>query len=110
MTKVDLNHYTFHRKFDGKLKMIDLGIKDSHRNEKKMCKVFKVLGYGKIDQYIDKEDIDPEDMLSETDDSEDSSDISDIDSEEDSDPDNDCKKHTSEKNKKTGDLPKITKR
>ena len=62
MTKVDLNYYSFHRKFDGKLKNIDLGFKDHHSNEKKMSKAFNVLGYGKIEDFIDQEDIDPEDI------------------------------------------------
>jgi hypothetical protein len=59
MTLVDLNHTSRHRKFDGVLKKIDLGFKDTHSNEKKMNKAFDILSYGKIDEYIDKEDIDP---------------------------------------------------
>ena len=62
MTKIDLNHYSFHRKFDGTLKKIDLGFKDSHSNVKKMTKAFDVLGYGRIEEFIDLEDIDPEDL------------------------------------------------
>lgn len=62
MTKVDLNAYSFHRKFDGKLKMIDLKLKDSYKNQKKIEKVNDVLGYGGIEQFIDREDIDPEDL------------------------------------------------
>ena len=72
MTKVDLNHCSFHRKFDGKLKKINLGLKDSYSNEKKMSKVFDVLGYGSIEDFIDQEDIDPEDIASEKDESEES--------------------------------------
>jgi hypothetical protein len=59
MTLVDLNHTSRHRKFDGVLKKIDLGFKDTHSNEKKMNKAFDILSYGKIDEYIDGEDIDP---------------------------------------------------
>ena len=59
MIRVDLNHYSPHRKFDGVLKMIDIGLKSHHRNEKKMGKVFDVLGYGQIEDYIDNEEIDP---------------------------------------------------
>lgn len=59
MCNVDLNHYSFHRKFDGKLKKINLGFKDHYNNEKKMTKAFDVLGYGQIEDYIDKEDVDP---------------------------------------------------
>ena len=66
MIRVDLNHYSFHRKFDGTLKKIDFAFKDRHSNEKKMSKAFEVLGYGKIENFIDKEDIDPENMKNET--------------------------------------------
>jgi hypothetical protein len=62
MSKVDLNHYSFHRKFDGVLKKIDLKLKDKQSNDRKLKNVFKVLGYGRIDEYIDGEDIDPEDL------------------------------------------------
>lgn len=62
MSKVDLNHYSFHRKFDGVLKKIDLRLKDKQSNDRKLKNIFKVLGYGRIDEYIDGEDIDPEDM------------------------------------------------
>lgn len=65
MTKVDLNHYSFHRKFDGVLKKIDLGLKDGQSNNRKLKNIFKVLGYGKIEEFIDQEDIDPEDLLEE---------------------------------------------
>jgi hypothetical protein len=67
MTKVDLNHTSFHRKFDGKLKMIDLGFRSDDSTRRKMKRAFKVLGYGRIDEYIDEEDIDPEDMCDEND-------------------------------------------
>ena len=64
MSKVDLNHSSFHRKFDGTLQKIDLKIKDHYKNEKKMSKVFDVLGYGNIENFIGDEDIDPEDIVS----------------------------------------------
>lgn len=67
MTKVDINHTSFHRKFDGKLKKIDLGFKDHHSNLRKMTKAFDKLGYGGIENFIDNEDIDPEDIASHTD-------------------------------------------
>lgn len=70
MTKVELN-VQFHRKFDGKLKMIDFGFdkmkkkKDKERmNEAKICRVFDILGYGQCSDYISDEDIDPEDLVS----------------------------------------------
>ena len=62
MTKVDLNHKSFHRKFDGELKKIDLGFKAGSKNKKKMKQAFDVLGYGRIEDYIDQEDVDQEDL------------------------------------------------
>ena len=63
MTKVELNSVMYHRKFDGKLKKIDLGLSKRDSNDKKILKTFKLLGVGKIDDFIDDEDIDPEDRL-----------------------------------------------
>lgn len=62
MTKIDLNHHSFHRKFDGKLQTVNLGFVDGDSNKKKMKKTFKLLGDGGIDNFIDKEDLDPEDI------------------------------------------------
>lgn len=64
MTKLELNHCSFHRKFDGKLKNIDFEFKKKDGNETKICKVFDVLGYGQIEEFIDDEDIDDEDLRS----------------------------------------------
>ena len=63
MTKVDLNSNSFHRKFDGRLKKIDFDFKKKDGNETRICKVFDVLGYGQIDDYISDEDIDDEDLV-----------------------------------------------
>jgi hypothetical protein len=62
LTKLELNHYSFHRKFDGILSKIDLNLKTKDKNEKKMGKVFDKLGYGQIEDYIGLEDIDEEDL------------------------------------------------
>jgi hypothetical protein len=118
MTKIDVNHYFFHRKFDGKLKMIDLGLKDRYKNEKKIVKVFDILGYGSIEDFLDGEDVDPEDLVvsgsdkgedteeedseeedSEEEDSEEEDSESDEDSEDESEPEEKPKK-------KSGVLPK----
>ena len=64
MTKLELNSYMFHRKFDGKLKKIDMGLKKKNKNDRKIFKVFDVLGYGQIEDYIDDEDLDSEDLIS----------------------------------------------
>ena len=70
LTKLELNHHSFHRKFDGVLDKIDLKLREKDKNDKKMVKVFDILGYGQIEDYIDQEDLDEEDL---TDNSESSS-------------------------------------
>ena len=62
MTKVDLNHTSFHRKFDGVLQKIDLGYTKKDGNDTKICKTFDILGYGQIENFIDDEDLDEEDL------------------------------------------------
>ena len=64
MTKLELNSYAFHRKFDGKLKTIDFNFKkkDLRSTERMMERVFDILGYGMIEDYISDEDLDPEDF------------------------------------------------
>ncbi len=71
MTKVDLNAYSFNRKFDGKLRQVNLGFKKKDKHLKKLDKAFEVLGYGKIEDYIDDEDVDSEDLTENGDSSED---------------------------------------
>lgn len=58
MTDLDLNYYSFHRKFDGKMKMIDLHLKPDWKTSKKIRKVNDILGYGGIDEYVSDEDVD----------------------------------------------------
>ena len=67
MSKVELNSFSFHRKFDGKLKTIDLGFKKKDKNKRMMEKAFDILGYGQIEDYIDDEDIDAEDLVTDND-------------------------------------------
>jgi len=68
MTKLEMNSYAFHRKFDGKLKTINFNFKkkdnrdNEARNERMICKVFDILGYGQIEDYISDEDLDEEDL------------------------------------------------
>jgi hypothetical protein len=66
MSKVDLNHTSFHRKFDGKLQKIDFDFSKKDKNKRKIKKVNNSLGYGAIEDFIDDEDIDPEDLVSES--------------------------------------------
>ena len=67
MSKVSLNYYSDHRKFDGRLKKIDFDFRKKDGNETKICKVFDTLGYGKIEDYVSDEDIDEEDLCSDSD-------------------------------------------
>jgi hypothetical protein len=67
MTKIDVNHCYWHRKFDGILKPILFNFKKKDNTEKKMSRVTDLIGNGLIDNFIDDEDIDEEDLA--TDDS-----------------------------------------
>jgi hypothetical protein len=62
LTKLELNHHSFHRKFDGVLDKVNLNLRKKDKNEKKMVKVFEVLGYGQVEDYVDGEDLDEEDL------------------------------------------------
>ena len=62
LTKLELNSVQFHRKFDGKLRTINLGLRRKDSNESKICKVFDILGYGGVDDYLSDEDLDEEDL------------------------------------------------
>lgn len=75
MTTVELNAKMFHRKFDGHLKMIDIGVRKTDKNDKKLVRFFEKLGIGMIDEYISDEDVDEDDLT----------DGSDVDSEESTD-------------------------
>ena len=66
MTKLDLNSHMSHRKFDGKLQTIDLGLRNVNeevtkkrkekRNDNNIQRINKDLSYGQIEKYIDEED------------------------------------------------------
>jgi hypothetical protein len=104
MTKVDLNAYSFHRKFDGTLKKIDLDFRDKDKNSKKIKKAFKVLGYGKIEEFIDEEDVDPEDLVSVSQSDEESSESRSYSSESSGS----SSSSSDKKSKKHGKLPSVT--
>ena len=99
MTKLELNSYQFHRKFDGKLKKIDLGFKKKDKNVRMIEKTFDVLGYGQIEDYIDDEDIDPEDLT-------DNESESDTDSGSESDTDSGSESDTEKESSKVTDVKK----
>jgi hypothetical protein len=94
MTKVDINHASFHRKFDGVLKMIDFDFKKRDSDETKIWKVFDVLGYGQIENFIDDEDLDEEDLA--TDDEDEDDDDDDDEDDDDDDDDDDDEMESSE--------------
>ena len=56
MCKVDLNSVSYHRKFDGKLKMINFNLKKKDSNHKMLSKINIRLKDGKISDFIDEED------------------------------------------------------
>ena len=56
MTMIDINSYTYHRKFDGKLQYIDFKLKKKDDNEDMMDKIHNLLAFGDVDKYIDQED------------------------------------------------------
>jgi len=95
MTKVELNHCSFHRKFDGKLKRIDFEFNKKDKNKKKIRKVFEIIGYGLIENFIDDEDIDPEDLVSDSD-----SDTTDTEDESVSSSDSEDRKHHKQRGNK----------
>jgi hypothetical protein len=74
MTKLEINSVSFHRKFDGVLKTVNLGLKRKDSNEKRIERINDILGMGSIDNFIDEEDIDPEDRISDASESEHSED------------------------------------
>lgn len=63
MTKIEINSIMFHRKFDGKLKNINLNFKSNDKNDYKICKMNRKIGEGRFFKYIEDEDIDEEDMI-----------------------------------------------
>ena len=70
MTKIELNSVSFHRKFDGVMKTVNLGLKRKDSNEKRIRRAHKALGFGNIDEHIEDEDIDTEDQITERSESE----------------------------------------
>lgn len=69
MTKLELNYFTYHRKFDGVLQDIDFRFKKNSSNEKKIYKITRYLGFGQIEDFISDEDT-HEGMKTDSDDSE----------------------------------------
>ena len=64
MTMLEVNSYSFHRKFDGKMEMISLGLKKRDDNDDMLEKVFDKLGLGQIEDYVEDEDVETDDLAS----------------------------------------------
>jgi hypothetical protein len=115
MSKIDVNSYMFHRKFDGKLKKIDFKFGSKNKNNskimlKKMKKVFDLLSYGQIDNFINDEDIDTDDLESENsndDSNDDFNDDSNDNSNDDSDSEDSEDSDKSSEKKLITSLPKL---
>tara|TARA_Y100000591_G_C21848416_1_gene710064 strand:- start:769 stop:1263 length:495 start_codon:yes stop_codon:yes gene_type:complete len=56
MTMIDVNSYSYHRKFDGKLQYVDFKLKKRDNNEDMIEKIHNILAYGDIDKFVDNED------------------------------------------------------
>ena len=57
MTKLEINSRSYHRKFDGRMKDVRLGILASDPIESKIYKAYRKLGGGKIENYVTREDV-----------------------------------------------------
>ena len=55
MTRLEVNSYMFHRRFDGELDMIHFDLRKKDDNEDKLQKANDTLGYGRIEDYIGDE-------------------------------------------------------
>ena len=71
MILLDINTYSFHRKFDGKLQLIDFKLKKKDTNDDMLDKIHNTLSYGQIDKFIDQEDKNGREDNSDNEDSED---------------------------------------
>jgi hypothetical protein len=62
MVMCELNSETYHRRFDGKMQLIDFGFstKKRYRDERIVEKIDKVLGGGRIGDFVEGEYIPPE--------------------------------------------------
>lgn len=69
MTKIDVNHCSWHRKFDGVLKPVTFNFKKKDSVEKKMIRINDLISNGQIENFIDDEDIDEEDLATDGEDS-----------------------------------------
>jgi hypothetical protein len=60
MCRVEINYCFYHRKFDGTLKQVDFEFKSKDSLKVKIEKVRAKIAFGRIEEYIDAEDIHPD--------------------------------------------------
>lgn len=70
MTMVDINAFQYHRKFDGKLQLVDLKLRKRDDSERMIEKAHDMLAYGDISKFIDNEDKNGKENSEEEDDNE----------------------------------------
>ena len=68
LTKLCVNEGSYHRKFDGTLEFINFGFRKRDNNIVRLINVCDTIGFGNIENFIDKEDFDPEDFEEEEED------------------------------------------
>ena len=74
MTMIDVNSYSYHRKFDGKLQYVDFKLKKRDNNEDMIEKIHNILAYGDIDKFVDNEDKNGKDDVIDDDENDDDND------------------------------------
>ena len=67
MIMVDINSYTDHRKFDGKLECIDFKLKKRDDNETMLEKIHNKISFGDVEKFIDQEDLNGKEIHNEDD-------------------------------------------
>tara|TARA_Y100000114_G_C11539034_1_gene221727 strand:- start:25 stop:561 length:537 start_codon:yes stop_codon:yes gene_type:complete len=75
MIMLDINSYTDHRKFDGKLSYIDFKLKKKDDNEDMLEKIHNKIAYGDIDKFIDEEDLNGKEISNVTEEDEEDEDL-----------------------------------
>lgn len=55
MVLLELNSVMYHRKFVGKMEMIDFGFKSKHKDTRKLAKIDEKLSNGLIDNFLGEE-------------------------------------------------------
>ena len=67
MIRIEVNSITFHRKFDGKLEIINFDLRKKDKNDSRLQKINDIIGMGEIENFVKDEDIPPENVASDSD-------------------------------------------